>query len=250
MGADQVLAAAESVFGSGRDFTGFTGPAAKSVECGRLGQVERAGLAVGAKTSPVVDAERRVGHLLDFRQHDPRADRMHGPGRDQDAVAGPGLEPMQQGLDGPSQEGGGEVVAGDSGAQAGVDQAAGLGVDDHPGFGLAVVVGQNPAELVVGVDLDREDVVGVEELDQERELPLARERVDEGRAEQLGAAVADEFAEARAGEGTVGHPADVVAVIGQLPALGVARPLPQRFVEDGPEPPAAPDQLFENGLEA
>ena len=160
--------------GGGRDRVDRAG-----VEVGRfqrLGQVERPGLAVGADAAPVVDPEGGVGHLLDLGQHHPRADRVDRPGRDQDAVARPGREAVQQRLDRrPAASAAANVVPGDARPQPGVDQAARLGVDDHPGLGLAVVVGQAPAALVVGVDLDREDLLGVEELDQQREL-LARRR--------------------------------------------------------------------------
>ena len=55
-------------------------------------------------------------------------------------------------------------------AESGIDRAARLGVEDYPGFGLAVIVGQPPAAVIVGMDLDRKDLVGIEELHQEREL--------------------------------------------------------------------------------
>ena len=85
------------------------------VEVGRLeglGDVELPGLAVGADAAPVVDAEGGVGHLLDLGQHHPRADRVDGPGRDQDAVAGLRREPVQQRLDLARLDRGGEVARG------------------------------------------------------------------------------------------------------------------------------------------
>ena len=80
---------------------------------------------------------------------------MHGAGLDQDAIARSGLERVEQVLDLARADRRVELVTADALLETGVNQAARLGVEDDPGLGLAVVVGQPSACLVVGVDLNR-----------------------------------------------------------------------------------------------
>ena len=125
----------------------------------------------------------------------PASIRMQSPGS--------GLEAVQQRLDLARVDRLGEFVPADARLQAGVDQAPRLGGEDHPGLGLAVVTGQPPARLVVGVDLDREVLVRVDELDQERELVARPDR----RARAAPAPrVPDQLAERRAGQRPVARP--------------------------------------------
>ena len=53
-------------------------------------------LAVRANAAPVVQPKRQIALLLDFRQHNPRPDRMHGLSRHIDAVAGNRRDQMQR----------------------------------------------------------------------------------------------------------------------------------------------------------
>ena len=103
-----------------------------------------------------------------------------------------------------------------AGAQPGVERAAGLGGQDHPGFGLAKVGRiEQLRTRVVGMDLDRKLAARVEEFEQQRELGERRMA-----AEQLGAKVAHEIAELEAGETAIGNNALIGAVVDDLPALG------------------------------
>ena len=122
-----------------------------------LSNVELAGLTVGANASPVIHPEGRVGHLLDLGQQDPRTDRVDRSGVYHDAVAGPGRKTVQEGLNLPGCNGFGELLASDPLIEPRVDQTARFGRDDDPGLGLAAVVGQAPALLIIGMHLDRED---------------------------------------------------------------------------------------------
>ena len=92
----------------------------------------------------------------------PAGIRMQSPGR--------GSNRCSSGSTSPVRSASAKVAAGDVRAEPGVDHAPGLGVDDDPGLGLAIVVGQPPPAFVVGVDLDREDLVRVDQFDQQREL--------------------------------------------------------------------------------
>ena len=55
--------------------------------------------AVGADTSPVMNPERGVGHLLDLGEQHPAPIAWTVPGLDHDAIAGPGGKAMEQRLD-------------------------------------------------------------------------------------------------------------------------------------------------------
>ena len=76
-----------------------TGPRAKSVDSRAWSMCSARGLPSAPSASPVEDPERGVGHLLDLGQQHPRADRVDRSRLDQEAVARPGLEPMEQRLD-------------------------------------------------------------------------------------------------------------------------------------------------------
>ena len=180
-----------------------------------LGRMEPPGLAVAAHTSPVVDPERGIGHLLDLDEHDPRTDRMHRPRRNQDAVARAGLEPVEQGLDRAGLHCLGQVVPPYTRPESGIDQAPRLGMEDHPGFGLAVVSGQPApaAPVIIRMDLDRKDLVGIQELHQERKLVAPRD----SRPQERRAPITGQGRAACSLRGAVRHPADVIAMVGDLP---------------------------------
>ena len=111
-----------------------------------------------------------VARLLDLGDDKPRADGMHGPCRNEDAVPGLRLDDMEDLLAAPFTEGGRERFTIDSGLEARPEPASRRRVDHIPSFGLPLVGRIEPrGTVVVGVDLDGEIAASVEELEQERE---------------------------------------------------------------------------------
>ena len=152
---------------------------------------------------------------------------------------------MEERLDRSVLESPDHVLAGRARLEPGVDLAPWLGVNDHPGLGLAVIVGQASPSSIVGMDLHREILLGVDKFHQQREL-VSR---SEGRSEQVFPVQLNEVAECRPGKRTVRHPADIEPMVGNLPALGILRALADRLAEHGLQPPPSPDQAFEDRLE-
>ena len=75
-----------------------------------------------------------------------------------------------------------QLLGTDAGQQSRVDLAAGCGVDDVPCLGLAPLAGPEFLDgVLVGVDLHREPVAGVEELDEPRKRAESRCRRPEQR---------------------------------------------------------------------
>jgi len=103
-----------------------------------------------------------------------------------------------------------------------VDEAAAT-LDDVPALALddggAADLGGRPG---VGVHLEREDVVGVEKLEQQREPPVAG---GPGLAQQGRAQASRQLVQAAPGQRTVADDADGGGQVGQLPAFadGLAR---------------------------
>ena len=207
--------------------------------------MQLAGPAVGSDASPVKNPEGCVGHLLDLRQQDPSADGVDGSRLDHDAIAGSSRETMQEWLDLPILDGRLELLAGDARPQPRVDQAARLGVHNHPGLGLAVVTGQAFSLFVVGMDLDRQDLAGVDELDQKRELAPARQ----ARPQNFRAAMVHQVAQGGPGEFSLVDDAHGVAIVRQFPALGIVVALADRLVQHRSQPTAPPDESPEDRFE-
>ena len=132
--------------------------------------MERPRLAVGSGAVPVVEPVGDVARLLDLGDDKPRADGMHGPCRNEDAVPGLRLDDMEDLLAAAFTEGGRERFTIDSGLEARPEPASRRRVDHIPSFGLPLVGRIEPrGTVVVGVDLDGEIAASVEELEQERE---------------------------------------------------------------------------------
>ena len=60
----------------------------------------------------------------------------------------------------------------------------------------------------------------------------------------------DQVAERGAGQAPFLDDADLVVVVGKLPAFGVIRLVADRLVQDGSQPPASPDQPAQDGFES
>ena len=106
------------------------------------------------------------------------------------------------------------ACAGRGFAKAAVDRRAGIGVDDVPHLGLGLA-SDGGGRLVRRVDLDAELLLGVDELQEEREArPLGG-----GADERLAELVAERL-EVASGEGAVRDDARAVWVRGDFPRLG------------------------------
>ena len=213
----------------------------------RLLDVQRPALALGVATVPVEEAEGGVAGLLDLGDQHATADRVDRARGQEDAIAGPRLEAVQAVRDrAPGQR----VAQGrliDAGQQAGPDPAAGPGVEDKPGFSLAALARPQAADrLLVGVDLHRQPVVGVEELDQPGEGRIPRR----GRPEQGRAPALHERAELRAGVRAGRDHAAVQGVVAYVPGLAVGFGRGQGFAEPLGQGAAAPDHRPQERLEA
>ncbi len=159
----------------------------------------------------------------------PAGIRMQSPGL--------GREAVQERLDLARLDRAGELLAGDAPLQPGVDQAPGLGVRRPPrsrscrcrwpGDGPGASSGWTCTESVL---------LGVDELDEQRELVAGADGV----AEQLERAVAEQVAEGRSRERAVGDDGDVGAVVGHLPALGVVGSVADRLAQHAPRADGRP----------
>ena len=175
--------------------------------------VQRTRLAVGADAVPIVEAERGIAGLLHFGDQEARTQGVNGSGGNEEAIARLGLEMVQQFLARPLANGIGQLLPIDARPEPRVDRAAGIGGQNVPGLGLAQVGRIQPCGLfVVGMDLNRERLSGVKELHQERKTRL---RVVA--AEKFRTALANQFAQGRAGQRPLVDDALVRAVIGRLP---------------------------------
>ena len=124
---------------------------------------------------------------------------------------------MQQILARPLADGIGQLLTIDARPEPRVDHAAGIGGEDVPGLGLAQVGRIQPCGLfVVGMDLNRERLSGVEELDQE-----GKTRLRVVAAEKFRTAPANQFAQGRTGQRPLVDDALIRAVIADFPTLGI-----------------------------
>ena len=73
-----------------------------------------------------------------------------------------------------------QLVFGEAGTDAGQDGGVRRGVEDMPGFGLAVRLAVDAARrLVVGVEVDGQEMRGIEELGEDREVRAAPASADD-----------------------------------------------------------------------
>ncbi len=175
--------------------------------------VHGAGLAIRADTIPVMEPVGHIARLLDLGHHQPGPDRMHRAGGNEDTVAAVWLEGMKDVATAAGAQGGGQLVAGGAGAEAGIDAAARHGVEDVPRLGLAAVGRSEPTGPgIVGMDLHRKVVTGIEKLKEQRKCRQRGVATEEFRA-----AGADKVAERGAGERTGRDHALVGAAVDQFP---------------------------------
>ena len=130
----------------------------------------------GVDVIPVVQAERHVAVLLDLEHHDVAAQSVNRPGGQEDCVPGLGSEArevVRQRLVGEVQP---QALSSGTCLEAGIYAAFRPGLQHDPCFCLTGLARGKVVRLPVRwVYLDREQVVGVEELQQQREPNKAAE---------------------------------------------------------------------------
>ena len=138
------------------------------VEC--FGDVELSETAVGVGAVVVVDAVGAVGGLLDFGDEEAFAESVDATGWDVEDVALLRGDGEEVGFDAAGGGEGRELFFGDGRGEAVDELGAGLCVDDVPHFAFAVGHIAEAREVVVGMDLYGEAVVGVDDFDEEWEV--------------------------------------------------------------------------------
>jgi hypothetical protein len=136
-----------------------------------------------------------------------------------------------------------EHVGCDTGLQAAADACSGFGMQNDPRFGFAVFDRvKGFGLLIVGVYLEREPVVGIEELDEQWKLFEVCVLT-----EQFLGVLLQEFWEGEAGEWTGGNLAGAIRVVRDFPAFGVVRFGSEAASEQGLKFSTAPANAFEDG---
>ena len=157
-----------------------------------------------------------VGGLLDLEDQRTRPEGVDDPTRHVDGVAGPDRVPRHHRVVIFGLERLEELVAAQALPDAGDDRGVRGGPEDVPGLGLAVGGAVHATRgLVVGVEVDREHVRGVEELEEEREVRAAPALADEFVRELVGEVVQDSPL-----VGAVRDRSGRVLVVAHLPGLG------------------------------
>lgn len=154
---------------------GIDGPFREVSALDGLFDMNRARLAVRVDSTPVVKSKRQIALLLNFRKHNARTKSMHGSSRDKHAVAGFDGDQMQAIFNGSALECSPKLLRTNACLQASTDLAVWLSIQNDPGFGLAVFDRiEFVSKTIVRMHLQRQPVVCVEELDEQRELLAVR----------------------------------------------------------------------------
>ena len=190
----------------------------------------------------IVETIGDIGGLLDLVEHDARADGVDGACGDEKHVPplhGHAVEDVGEAA---LLDGGLVGLSGGILLEAVVESRALLAVQDVPHLGLAVLPLMGEGILVGGVYLHRQVSLGVDELDEEREVIILLA----GRAQGFLAQSGDVVGEGQTRIVTRGDNALPVLVSGQLPALGQGGHVGV-LVEFGLESLPAPEVVLEGG---
>lgn len=199
----------------------------------------------GVGAPPVVKAKREITLLLDFSEYDAWAKSMHGAGGDEDAVTGMNFVDVQEIFEVTATECLLEHLGGHTGLQAAADACSGFRMQNDPRFGFAIFDRvKDFGLLVVGVHLEREPIVGIEELDEQWKLCEVCVV-----SEKFAGVLPQEFGEGEAGQRSGGNLAGAVCVVGDFPAFGVVGFGSEAASEEGLKFSAAPADAFEDGSE-
>lgn len=199
--------------------------------------MKRPSLPVGPRSIPVEESVRHVARLLDLRDQQTCADGMHRASWNEYAVAGTRLERMKDGLARTRPDGCGEIVRTDAFTEPRIDPTSRDRVDDIPGFGLPAVrrIEQGRAS-VVGMNLDRENLVGIQKLEKQREHMGMRMIPEKGRC-----VLANEGAERSAGKQPLCDDTLISPAVDQLPRLGIVIAWREVAAKSRREASAAPE---------
>ena len=178
-----------------------------------LVNVECARFAIVAEAVPVEDAEGGVGGGLDLGGDDSLAQGVDGAAGEVMTVALADADGIEEGFDLSGVNCVLELGLGHAGFETFVDTGAGLGVEDVPCFGFQMGPGVGVAIGLVGMDLDGEVLMGVEEFDEEGEISGGGPGQGEG-------GVLYRLAQRGAGEGAIGDDAGEGAI--GLGACGIS----------------------------
>ena len=129
------------------------------------------GLAVGAPPAVVIDPVGAVGVLLDLTDQDARPDGVDGAGLDEEHIPRAHLHLVEHLQHRVVLNALLELLLAHRAVHAKVEKRPGLTVHDDPHLRLAVLPLHPQGVLVAGVHLDGKRVLGVDELDEHREVP-------------------------------------------------------------------------------
>ncbi len=131
-------------------------------------------LAVRSAPRIVVDAVRRIGILLDLREEDAAPDGMERARRNHDGIARLHLDAAHDVQEHVLLDAAAALLSRDLLLETVDDLRPRLSIEDVPHLHLAVLALVLEGVAVVGMHLHREIVVRVDELDQKREIRIAR----------------------------------------------------------------------------
>ena len=134
--------------------------------------MELAGFAVHAGAVVVEDAVGDVAGLLDLGEEDATADGMDTAGREVEHIAGLDLVVGEDFGDGAVFYSFLVLIGGYGLLEAGIEVGAWVGLDDVPHLRLAHLAVDALGHLVVGVDLDAQVALGIDELDEQGQLAM------------------------------------------------------------------------------
>ena len=203
---------------------------------------------------PVVDAIGRVAGRLDLGHERARAECVDESGRHVVEGTGDRGTNTQEGHDAGRAHDFAHVLDGRAGGDVDVGHRARVGIDDVPGLGLEPGLRMLRHVGLVWVDLDREVLARIEQLEEEREPALLRRG---HRAQEVFGALGHDGAQLGPGIGPIEHAAAGVVHVGhdrlwqiaELPGLADVHALGKRLAIGG-QPGATPRTLDEDRIEA
>lgn len=225
-----------------------------------LFDVEVARVAVGVGAIPIVDAVGGVGVLLDFEQHDARAEGVDASRWDEENVAAFGGDAVEKVGDVALFECVGEFLARDAAFESEINFGIRRGVGDPPhfGFGFAAEFRRDGGGRV---DLDGKFIAGVKPFDQNGEWLVGRLegwrrerfwilgfRFWVRSAEYFFRVMVEQPAERFVGVTTVGDETAIGGAVHKLPRLADGLIRRKRFVKEPFQFASAPEPLLEDGV--
>ena len=135
-------------------------------------RMQLARLAIHPRTVVVVDAVGDIARLLHLRQHNPAADGVDTPGREVEHIARLDLMVGQHLGDGAVGDAPLVFLGADLPLETGIEVRPFVGLDDVPHLRLAHLAMLPLRHLVVGMHLDAQVALGIDELHQQGQLTM------------------------------------------------------------------------------